>query len=264
MIGILETILGVVLFIVALAGIIWLRAKFPKWEVKSTDLAAAMVIVALWLLLTGKITKFKMGDLSFETIFAQAAGAEVAGQVTKVESLPVKSLRISTKGPIEKIPELMHNRSEAISFQLGAKGYEGGAIREYLALSQGPYLKHLIFNDLQGKFIALADARTLGKMFEYPSARSITADQFADWIKNNDQASLSQLPGYLEAKDAVRDTQDKKTVLEEMEKQNRDVLPVVDREGQFKGVVSRARLAASLILDIAERVGSKPQSSPAQ
>jgi signal-transduction protein with cAMP-binding, CBS, and nucleotidyltransferase domain len=253
MLGVLETIIAVVLFLLVLAVIIWLRSKFPKLEIKTSDLTVAVVVIALWLLLTGKITKFQLGDLNFETIFAQAAGAKVAEQVAKVEPLPVHALRTVSKGRVEHLPEALQQKSEAISFQLGYDGYAGSAIRDYLTLTQEPHLRYLIFNDAKEKFAALADARATQVLFVQKSAAFSEAD-LAQWISSNDLASLSRLPGFMKAADAVLDILDKKEVLERMEKLGQDQLPVVDKDGKFVGIVERARLTASLILDISNRL----------
>lgn len=256
MLGVLETVIAVVLFLVVLAAIIWLRSRFPKLEIKTSDLTVAVVIIALWLLLTGKITKFQLGDLNFETIFAQAAGAKVAEQVAKVEPLPVHALRTVSKGRVEHLPEALQQKSEAISFQLGYDGYAGSAIREYLTLTQEPYLRYLIFNDAGQKFVALADARATQVLF-VQEASAFSEANLAQWISANDLAALSRLPGFVKAEDAVLDTMDKKAVLEKMEKSGCDQLPVVNQAGGFVGVVERARLTASLILDISNRLQKK-------
>ena len=39
-----------------------------------------------------------------------------------------------------------------------------------------------------------------------------------------------------------------------MEKLNIDTLPVVDKEGKFTGIVDRARLTASLIIEVADKL----------
>jgi hypothetical protein len=256
MTGTLETLLAIVLFILVLAGIIWLRSKFPKLEIKTSDLTVAVVIISLWLLLTGKITKFQLGDLNFETIFAQAAGAKVADQVAKVEPLPVHSLRTVAKGRVDQIPASVQQKTEAISFQLGYQGYAGSAIREYLTMTQEPHLRYLIFNDANNKFAALADARATQVLFVQEAA-SFSETDLAQWISTNDLSALSRLPGFVKAEDAVLDTMDKKDVLEKMERQECDQLPVVDREGTFVGMVERARLTAGLILDISNRLQKK-------
>ncbi len=253
MLGVLETIIAVVLFLLVLAAIIWLRSRFPKLEIKTSDLTVAVVVIALWLLLTGKITKFQLGDLNFETIFAQAAGAKVAEQVAKVEPLPVHALRTVAKGRVDRIPELQQQKSEAVSFQLGDQGYAGSAIREYLTLTQEPHLRYLIFNDAKNRFAALADARATQVLFVQEAA-AFSENDLAQWITLGDLTALSRLPGFVKAEDAVLDTMDKKEVLERMETQGQDQLPVVDKEGKFVGMVERARLTASLILDISNRL----------
>lgn len=245
--------IAIVLFVLVLAAIAGLRLKYPKMEVKSTDIALALVPLALWLLLTGKITKLQVGDLSFETAFTQAAAARISGQVATLNPMPVQAVRMTAKTLVSRMPALLKDKTEAVSFQLGRTDYQGQAIREYLRQVASPALKYLVFLDDHGKFAGLADARSVMTVLEQPGGE-YSGNDLANWVSAQNLASLSHLPGFLGAQDAIRSDLDKKEALKKMENLGREVLPVIDKNGKFAGMVDRARLTASLILDISNRL----------
>lgn len=53
---------------------------------------------------------------------------------------------------------------------------------------------------------------------------------------------------------AIRSDGDKQSALEKMEELGVEMLPVVDFEEGFVGVVERSRLASSLIIEVANKV----------
>lgn len=82
-------------------------------------------------------------------------------------------------------------------------------------------------------------------------------DQFADWLnQSGDKArvSLSELPGFVGADQAVSREMSKRDVLKRMDSSRADSLPVIDDEGKFVGTVDRSQLTASLILDVVNRL----------
>jgi len=97
------------------------------------------------------------------------------------------------------------------------------------------------------------DARELNSIFMSPEA-PFNSDDFARWINMSDTASLTNLSGFLSAKDAIKNDSDKQRALERMEALNTETLPVIDEAGKFVGVVDRSRLIASLIIDVANKV----------
>lgn len=168
--------------------------------------------------------------------------------------LPIESVRMDPKRGIEEIPRLIKNKTEALIFQLGYGGYYGPAIEEYLRrLSEYSFFKYIIIIDSDGKFVGMMDARELNSIFMSPEAPFNSTD-FARWINMSDTSSLTNLSGFLSAKDAIKDDSDKQRALERMEALNTETLPVIDEVGKFVGVVDRSRLTASLIIDVANKV----------
>jgi len=72
----------------------------------------------------------------------------------------------------------------------------------------------------------------------------------------NDTAAgeLATLPSFVGAYHAVTGTTSKRDALARMEKLDADSLPVVDEQQRFVGTVDRAKLTASLILAVTNKV----------
>lgn len=69
------------------------------------------------------------------------------------------------------------------------------------------------------------------------------------------------MPGYIGADMAVSREWAKRDVLIKMDGLKLDSLPVVDKDGFFVGTVERSQLTASLILELAVKLGAKTTSA---
>jgi hypothetical protein len=258
------TISGLVVGIATLAAffllvglVVLLRTRSDgKVEVKLADVAVAVVPVLLGLLAFGVITKFEVGPekLTVEraaTAIRQASAATIDRQVSR---LPVEPIETSPKGPVVDIPTLINKRTEGLSFTLGAGGYVGGAIQQYLsALTKFPFFRYVVFNNPDGSLFGVIDARKLAALVEQ-GAEIESWDRLADLINRGDSEAIARLPGFVPREMAVSESTDKQEALQKLENADVDWLPVVDGNGRFVGGVERSRLTASLILDVANRL----------
>ncbi len=241
-------------FLVILFVLVLLRVKTGnRFEIKNSDIILALIPIALWLLLTGKIQKFEFGELKIETAFVKASQSGIAPQVTALK-LPVEDVRMDPKAGIEEIPRLIEKETEALVFRLGYGGYWGPAIQQYLdELLKFPFLKYIIIEKEDGKLVGTVGARELTSILQAPGS-GYTPDDFAHWINSSNLQLLERLPGFVSAKDAINKDTNKQLALERMESLNIEALPVIDKEGRFVGIVDRSRLTASLIIDVARQI----------
>ena len=244
--------LSVGAFAVILALLMLLRSTNSKFEVKPTDIVVALLPILIFLLITGKIQKFEVGELKIETAFVKASTSAIAPQVAPLTGLPSEPIRTDPKMGVGDIPKLIERKTQGLLFRLGYGGYYGPAIRDYLVgLVKQPFLRYIIIENSDRTFFALADARSLADVFANPGA-PYTPEQFAQWLDSSDKTALARLPGFISSEHAVALTTDKRRALQRMESLNADTLPVVDDKGRFVGIVNRSRLTASLILDVAQ------------
>jgi len=249
-----DLVLALAVFVLIIGVMLILRARIgEKFEVKYSDILLALIPIVIWLLVTGKIQKFEFAELKIETAFVEASKTTLAKQITPVK-LPVESVRMDPKRGIEEIPKLIRDETQALSFQLGYGGYYGPAIEEYLRrLSEYPFFKYVVIVGRDGRFVGMADVRALNSIFRVREG-TFTSDDFARWINQSETSSLPRLPGYVSAEDAVKNNTHKQTALEQMEALNVEILPVIDEQDKYLGVVDRSRLTASLIIDVANKV----------
>jgi CBS domain protein len=245
--------ISIAVFVGILVLLMLLRGRNANFEIKATDIVVAVLPIVIFLLITGKIQRFEVGELKIETAFVKASNSAIASQVTPLIGLPSEPIRIDPKMGVEQIPRLIKDQAQGLSFRLGFGGYYGPAIRDYLVvLTKQPFLRYIIIQNPDGTFFAMADARALAdQLTSLSSPPPFTADDLANWLNSADKTSLKRLPGFIGSESAVSDTTDKAQALQRMESLNVDTLPVVDKGKRFVGIVNRSRLTASLILEVA-------------
>lgn len=244
------------IFVALLALLVALRSKTGnKIDIRNSDIVLALVPVALWLFLTGKVQEFGFGEVKIVAAIKMASNAPVGPQVSKltIESVRESVPTMSKAGP-EVIPQMISAKSQALRFTIGQGGYFGGAIANYLnQLTQYPFLRYLVLENSDGTFFALADARQIEQIVQAPQARFST-DDLAQWIDSGNKEALAALPGLVSAEKALHKSDDRRKALEIMNAADAQVLPVLNEDGKFAGVVDRSKLTASMLAEIAQRV----------
>ena len=245
------------IFAIALVIIIAIRAKAgPKFEIKNTDIILALVPLALWLFLTGKVQEFALGDFKIvASAIKDASKSPVSTQVTK---LPVETIHTETKEGVEKIPALLERHTQALSFSFGmGHHYYGPAIHRYFdALTKSPSFKYVVINNEDGSFFGMGDAQQMGALFNVFGGIDY-ADSFANWLNSSDKEKVSKMPGFISSEMSLKQGADKQRALRLMDSLDVQTLPVVNNKDQFEGIVDRAKLTASVLVDIADRLENK-------
>jgi len=241
-------VLSVGSFLLIVVLLVLLRARNSRFEVKPADIVVGVLPVIVFMLVTGKLQKFEFGEGGFklETAFVEASTSVIASQV----ALLTEPIQMDPKRGVGEIPELLARHTEALLFRLGHGGYWGEAIEEYFRqLSRQPFLKYVIIENPDGSFFAMADSRQLSELLlaENPPYR---ASDLAAWLNESNRDALAQLPGFIAADQAVTKVADKGQTLQKMETYNLDMLPVLDDQQRFAGIVDRSRLVASLLIDV--------------
>jgi len=248
---ILITIAG---FILILGFFVFLRARNSKFEVKPTDIAVAILPVVIFLLVTGKIQKFEIGDFKLETVFREASTTAIVSQVAPLTGLPSEPIRTDPKRGVEDIPRLIRDKTEGLRFRLGYGGYYESAIEQYLIeLTKYPFFHYIIIENQDATFFAIADAQEFTALLTKPNS-PYTVEDFERSLNSADHESLRKLPGFIFSDSVVKESTDKSEALQRMESLNVDTLPVVSEDNRFVGIVNQSRLTASLIIDVAKQL----------
>lgn len=123
-------IFAIILFFALLAIAVIVRSRISGVkDIRNTDVALALIPMVLYLFLTGKITKFSIGDLAVESAIKEAFASAVSAQITELTQLPVERLRSDVKGGVERIHDLLRQKTEVLTFNIGYGGYWGPPLR---------------------------------------------------------------------------------------------------------------------------------------
>jgi CBS domain-containing protein len=266
---IMDTWIIITLLVIGLAlliGSVLMRVlSSGKYEVKTIDLVFIVVPLLLVGLATGRLQGLDLfgvkADLS--TLFADAANREIKDQVGQP---PVSSVDDVThfieapgKGGLGEIPRLIENKTEAISFRLGAGGYVPWMIKEYFEKLYGTsYLKFIVIENPDGTLFGVFTAADLIAYMR--AAQDQGYQQFGDLINYGDDGArqmLARLPGFVSVDAAATTTTTKREALERMEQLDRSALPVVDADRRFVGTVERSKVIASLLLAVTTAADGK-------
>src|SRR4030088_1338321 len=108
-----NVIIALSIFAALVALLVMLRAKTQnKIDIKSADIAMALVPVALWLFLTGKIQELGFGDIKIVAAIKDASKAPVGPQVSQLTVDTVSEpVRVVSKGGPEVVPQMINTKS---------------------------------------------------------------------------------------------------------------------------------------------------------
>ncbi len=239
----MDFVIFLLIFFALLFVPVLLRLKFSNFELKITDLALAIVPAVLYLLLNGNIKSLQVGDLTVETAFKEAAKTSAANIVTKIDSvdgLPTKDISSSPKGGVDPIPILINEKAEAITFRVGWRGYDGGAISEYFRhLSRYDFFKYIILLEKDGSLFGTLSVPTLNKLIEN---NVVSTRELATALNRGNKNKLPNLPSFISVKDAINTKTSKADALAKMNSLSINNIPVIDAKKKFKGVVNRSKL----------------------
>jgi hypothetical protein len=193
------------------------------------------------------------------------ASARPVGQ--QISPLPVASFEEVLKGGAGEIPMLIRRHVQGVDFMLGSNGYVEDVVRQYLeALTQEASFKGFVLINTDRKLFGMIDGRMLLNSLTSP-APVLTFADFTSMLNRaspDDRIRLSKLPGFVPKNDAASPLDDKSAVLAKMERLGVDWWPVVNEQGAVEGYVERARLVASLILDVTDQLKASKANSAQQ
>jgi len=233
-----------------------------KYELKTIDLVLIVIPLFLWLVVTGQIQKIAIGDIEFEVTQALLTASEqpINQQVAYSPPTPIDDVvnvvERGMKGEMERIPQLIESKTEALEFYLEGGGYWGPAIQEYFeSLAAASYFKYAVINNPDGSFFGMFKANQILDYFK--DYRYDRYNQFARFLNTGNAGEIEQIPGFISNYKSVTNNENKRSVLQRMEQINMDVLPVIDDNRRFVGVVEQSRLTASMMIDVIDTLQGK-------
>jgi CBS domain-containing protein len=233
-----------------------------RYEVKTIDLVFLVIPLLVVGLATGRLKGLDLfgvkADLS--SLWTEAAGTDIASQVTAGTPATVQDavqvVEMAQKGGMQELQRMIAKKVGALEFRLGHGGYYGPAIQTYFeALSGTSQLRAVVVEEEDGKLFAIYSAPDLVGSLRVAGEQGYR--QLQDLLNSGSASAreeLAKLPGFVGADAAVTTDTSKREALGRMEKQNVDILPVVDARGRFVGTVGRAKVTAGMILAVSEKL----------
>jgi len=230
-----------------LAAVVILRGKtHGRWGVKLADIAIALTPVLVWLVLTGQLTKLTFGGEGLLSIELQKA---LTTDITNTFhfSLPIESLSEAEKPNPSRLDQFIEARTPAMFFVLGKRYNADYAKEDLTKLRADPFFRYVIIQQNGGAFFGMMDANHLT---QYLSATNGWNDFINAVALPNTAYFANPRLGFVGAAKAVTETTEKAEVLQKMEREHMDWLPVTDPGAKWIGRVEQSAILVRLVLSL--------------
>ena len=205
----------------------------------------AVLPVVFWLLFTGRLASVK----AFGVELTSAIRRESSETIVLDMEIRYQSINTELKTDQEAIPGFIAERTAALGFELGKRGYyNGGVIREYLeGLLPHGFFKYAVFNREDGSFAAMMPAYQL---YLVGSLDHQAFNGFQRVVDAVEKGSVVDFPGVVTAKAALKVADTKSRAMEIFSRNEADELPVLNDQGRLVGVVTRGKLMSEILASI--------------
>lgn len=259
-----NTIIAISIFVVTIILVLFLRKKVGKdYEIKTSDIIIAIVPLAVWLLLTGKVERLKVGDFEVTLVaeaIQEAQNTEISESATLINPIlnsitkEIDNVQGAPKSSLLDLDKILKTKPEALIFLMGYDNYGSTEIEQYLKKLSQSTLKYIIVNDYTtNKFKGIISLELLMPQIFSKNA-SLTADELKIWLENSNEAKIFDIDGLLNLNDAIKPTTSKYVALENMQKLETTFLPVIDEKEEFIGIIHMEQLSTSLLMDISKKL----------
>ncbi len=259
-----NTIVAISIFVVTIILVLFLRKKVGKdYEIKTSDIIIAIVPLAVWLLLTGKVERLKVGDFEVTLVaeaIKEAQNTEISESAVLINPIlnsitkEIDNVQGAPKSSLLDLDKILKTKPEALIFLMGYDNYGSTEIEQYLKKLSQSTLKYIIVNDYTtNKFKGIISLELLMPQIFSKNA-NLTADELKIWLENSNEAKIFEIDGLLNLNDAIKPTTSKYVALENMQKLETTFLPVIDEQEKFIGIIHMEQLSTSLLMDISKKL----------
>lgn len=229
-----------------------LRKYFQKrFELSWIDIAVAAFVLLVWLVLSGQVEKFIIGNdsLQMEVVLNKLEKNKVEEIISPSSAIPMKVSDMNLRGTAEQIREQRYSETNTLGFVLGGHGgqqYRGKVIKGYVnILTSSGTLEYIL---VMNKDFSLAGFFTVNDLRKFkPQGTKTGYDFFAEWVNSSDLENISRQKGFV----GIGDCLTKKSALietyERMVEKDFDALPVIDNNNNFIGVTTLKSVQTTII-----------------
>lgn len=242
----MDILLALGIFVISMALVLGARRFVGKdYEIKNSDVMIGIVPLALWLILSGKISSIEYGDLRIVTAFRNANEKQVSGSVTDIYRSDIIA---EDKGSIYELERVLRSKPEALTFYAGAGRYDVNVFREYIDQLSKSTLRFLVIKERNRQFLGIVSVNDF--LAQVQSDRPpFSVRDFVGWLNSGNALSIKGIRGMVTVENALPPNASKQTALAEMIALNSKFIPVVNN-GEFEGILEMDRLSTSLLMDI--------------
>lgn len=245
-----DILLAIGIFVLSMIIMFVIRKKIGKdFEIKNTDILIGIIPLALWLLLSGKVTSFEYGDLKIATAFAAANNSPISEEISNIYR---RDLTQMEKSSIYKLDEILKSKPEALIFYSGNNVYDPYITEDYLYKLSESTLKYLLIKTSSRDFIGIitVDNFMAQAMVDKPI---FSLREFVEWLNTDNIDKLKSISGMLNASVALKPSSTKQEALARMQELDTKFLPVIENK-EFQGIIEMEKLSTSLLMDISKAI----------
>jgi len=238
--------------------IIGLLRKFLNLEYRWPDVVVACIPVVVWLLVSGGISSVEIGKFKMETPISKASKKTIETEVNKMaqasvkeeapESMAYPTDAVSQSDALEPV-ELPAPDVEVIMLVTGREYTGEGLSNRVRMLVGNTRVKYVIVSTKERTFIGLVRTKDLLQAID---SEQLDPEALAQWLKEDDRVSLDSIPQWIPRAAALSIETEKREALEKMSKLDATLLPVLDEDEGFNGVITRDKITASILKETAE------------
>lgn len=205
------------------------------FKLEPLNVFIALIPLIIWLIVSGKLKEIRgPGGIGFSMRdeVQKPVSPELTGRTLEVDPAIVKE-----KGGIDELrSQISQNPPTTLSFDVEKKNYyEQRAIEDYIReLGKHPDFRVILFTNTDGKF------KGCMKVSDYK-----TLLQAGNIVQKLESGKI--LKDHRVIRKSVQITSTNKQALNEMDRANVNMLPVVDRKGKFIGVVTQEEMVRKIL-----------------
>ncbi|WP_337841870.1 CBS domain-containing protein [Rheinheimera sp.] len=228
----------VITFMFVVGASLIIRAKSGgKYEVKAIDVVVGLTPFLIWLLVSGNLAEFSVGDLSLK--LRETSRSTISKQISK----------LSSEGEILSIGvDCIYAHEDDIHSLETFPTY-----RPFRFI----IIEDQCEDDERGEsnpiFVGMLSVEDYKRYFLGQNTK-LSGKYFLSLVKKRAMNSIIDLgiPSFVSINNAVNPNTEKLTALKIIEELNVEALPVVSDDKYFIGIVSRSELVVSFVVDMAE------------
>lgn len=234
---IISLVFFLTLFIVSRGNLLSSQLGF---KLEPVHVFIALIPFIILLIVSGKLKEIR-GPGGIGLSMRDEIQKPVSSEIIESTSLEVDSAYVMQKGSSirDKRNEIAENPPQVLSFKIGVENiYANRVISEYIdVLEPFPEFRFILFNDKNGKFMGC---------MKFSDFKVVL--RTGDILQMIESGQILNTPRVI--RNSIQTTSTTRQALNEMERLKSNILPVVDHEQKFIGMVTQEELVRKILIKV--------------